>query len=174
MPLILNVLKEKEYASYYKTYLSGLEYSNIVSLMIRDFESQLKVIESIPEDKLIFRYKKEKWSISELLLHVIDSESVFTYRALSTARNDKTNLPGFEHNDWVIESEANKLTKELIIGLYKTTRNHSISLFKSFTPKQLLNLGNANNSSFSVRALAYVIIGHNQHHFKILKEYYLD
>ena len=174
MPLILNTLKEEEYASYYKTYLEGLEDFNITSYMIDELEVQLEILESIPEEKFSYSYKEGKWSIAELILHVCDSETVFAYRSLSIARNDKTNLPGFQQDDWVINSTANSLSKDTIIGLFKTTRNHSISLYKSYNDEQLLTIGTANNASFSVRSLAYIIIGHNRHHFKVLKELYFD
>lgn len=173
MTLILNTLKENEYASYYKTYLEGLEETEIALQMISDLEDQLDLLESIPEDKFLYSYQEGKWTIAELILHICDCENVFAYRALSIARNDKSDLPGFDQDDWVKNSNANKLSKKIIIGLFKTTRNHSISLFKSFSDEQLLIIGSANSVSFSVRSLAYIIIGHNRHHFKVLNEYYL-
>ncbi len=174
MSQLLNSLSENEYAPYYKTYLEGLDEGNIISLMINDLEDQLKVLESIPEQNFTYSYLKGKWSIAELVLHVCDCENVFAYRSLSISRNDKSDLPGFDQDEWVINSNANKLSKDVIIGLFKTTRNHSISLYKSYNEEQLLKIGKANVVSFSVRALAYIIIGHNRHHFTVLKENYLN
>ncbi len=174
MTLILNTLKENEYASYYKPYLEDVEEGDIASLMIKDLEDQLMLLESIKEEKYQYSYQSGKWSIAELILHVIDSESVFAYRSLSIARNDKTDLPGFDQDEWVKNTNANTLSKDIIIGLFKTCRNHSIALYKSYQKEQLLNIGSANNVSFSVRSLAYIIIGHNRHHFNVLKDHYLS
>jgi len=174
MTLILNTLKENEYASYYKPYLEDVEEGDIASLMIKDLEEQLMLLESIKEEKYQYSYQTGKWSIAELILHVIDSESVFAYRSLSIARNDKTDLPGFDQDEWAKNSNANTLSKNIIIGLFKTCRNHSIALYKSYQKEKLLNIGSANNVSFSVRSLAYIIIGHNRHHFNVLKDHYLS
>lgn len=173
MPTVLNQLSDSEYASYYKTYLEGVAFEDPVKLLIQDLEKQLKIIESLNEDQLLYRYKKGKWSVLELLIHLIDSETVFAYRALTFSRNDKTSLPGFEQDDWVANSNANDLSKKEIIGLFKTCRNHTIAMYKSFNDDQLMNIGTANKVLFSVRALAYIIIGHNRHHFEILNKYYL-
>lgn len=173
MPTVLNHLSDSEYASYYKKYLEKVAFEDPVKLLIEDLEKQLKIIESLNEDQLSFSYKKGKWSISELLVHLCDSETVFAYRALTFSRNDKTSLPGFEQDDWVPNSNANELSKKEIIGLFKTCRNHTIAMYKSFNDDQLMNIGTASKVLFSVRALAYIIIGHNRHHFEILNKYYL-
>lgn len=170
---ILSILDTKEYASFYKTYLKELHNEEIVSLMISDLEDQLAFLENIPEDRFSYRYEKNKWSIAELISHCGDSEAVMAYRALTFSRSDKTSLAGFEQNDWVPNSNANKLSKDQLIGYFKTTRNHSIALYKTFNKEQLMEIGIANDSPFSVRALGYIIIGHNRHHFKILKNRYL-
>jgi len=173
MNSLLQKLDSKEYAPYYKTYLENLEDDEIVEMMINDLESQITFLDNIPDEKLLYSYDKGKWTISELILHISDCELVFAFRALSFSRFDKTNLTGFDHNEWVSNSHANSLSKKQLIGIFKTARNHSIALFKSFNDKQLNEIGIANNVNFSVRALGYIIIGHNRHHFSILKSRYL-
>lgn len=173
MPTVLSQLNDSEYASFYKKYLEKVAFEDPVELLIQDLENQLEIIENLNEDQFEYRYKEGKWSIAELLVHLCDSESVFAYRALTFSRNDKTSLPGFEQDDWVPQSNANNLSKKEIIGLFKTCRNHTIAMYKSFNDEQLLYIGTASNVLFSVRALAYIIIGHNRHHFEILNKYYL-
>lgn len=173
MPKVLDVLSKSEYASYYATYLEKVDFNEPVKMLIEDLEDQLKIIEGIPEKDFSYRYKKGKWSLAELLVHLSDSESVFAYRALTFSRNDRTSLPGFEQNDWVAKSNADRLSKKDIIGLFKTCRNHTIALFKSFDEEQLQRIGTASKVLFSVRALAYIILGHNRHHFEIINKYYL-
>jgi len=169
----LSQLNDSEYASFYEDYLKKVAFEDPIKLLIQDLEDQLEIIENLNEDQFHYRYKEGKWSIAELLVHLCDGESVFAYRALTFSRNDKTSLPGFEQDDWVPQSNANNLSKNEIIGLFKTCRNHTIAMYKSFNDEQLLNIGTASNVLFSVRALAYIIIGHNRHHFEILNKYYL-
>jgi uncharacterized damage-inducible protein DinB len=173
MDSILNILKEEEYAPYYANYLAKVSHSDIIKTMINDLEEQIKILEGIPEEKFSFRYQEGKWSIAELLQHICDSETVFAYRALSFSRNDKTNLPGFDENDWAKNASSDQLSKKNLIGLFKTTRNHTIALFKTFTNDQLMIIGTANKTKMSVRAAGFTIIGHNRHHFEVLTNIYL-
>jgi uncharacterized damage-inducible protein DinB len=173
MPKVLEVLSKSEYAAYYEGYLEKVTYGDPVKMLIEDLEKQLKVLENIPEKDFSFRYKKNKWSLAELLLHICDTEAVFSYRALTFSRNDKSSLPGMEQDEWVENSNADSLSKKDIIGLFKTCRNHTIALYKSFNDEQLLRIGTASQALFSVRALAYIILGHNKHHFEIINKHYL-
>lgn len=173
MPDVLSVLSKSEYAEYYATYLQKVSFGDPVEMLIQDLEKQLIILEGIPKDKFSFRYEKGKWSMAELIIHMCDCECVFAFRALTFSRNDKTSLPGFEQDEWVANSNANHLSKKDIIGLFKTCRNHTIALYKSFNKEQLLNIGTASSVLFSVRSLAFIIIGHNRHHFEILNKYYL-
>lgn len=172
METILKQLKATEYAPYYATYLKKVENADMVEMMIRDLEKQLEQLENLPEEKYLYRYKEGKWTAAELIMHVCDCEMVFAFRSLHFARNDKNELAGFDQDEWVIQSEADRLSKQQIIGLFKTTRNHSIALFKSYSDKQLMRIGTSNKVEMSVRALGYIIIGHNRHHFEILSNFY--
>lgn len=166
-------LNENEFASFYKAYIEKVEAGDPVQLLINDLEDQLSVLENIPDEKCAYKYAEGKWTIAELIIHLCDSESVFAYRALTFSRNDKTNLPGFDQDEWVKNSNANALNKKKIIGAFKTCRNHTIALYKSFSDEQLKTRGIANDADFSVRAIAYIIIGHNRHHFDVLNKNYL-
>ena len=133
-----------------------------------------KLIESLPEEKLHYRYEIGKWTIKELLVHIIDDERIYAYRALRFARNDKTELPGFEQEDYAANSDANNRSIQSIIREYETVRNATISLFENFTDDMLMRTGVANGNKVTVRALGYHIAGHEMHHMNILRERYLD
>ena len=120
-----------------------------------------------------FRYAEGKWTIKDIILHLIDAERIFAYRALRIARNDKTALPGFEENDYVVAANANNRGYESLLAEYETVRNVSISLFETFTSEELLRLGTASNNSVSVRAIGYIMLGHELHHKNVILERYL-
>ena len=120
-----------------------------------------------------FRYAEGKWTIKDIILHLIDAERIFAYRALRIARNDKTALPGFEENDYVVTANANNREYESLFTEYETVRNATISLFKTFTSEDFLRLGTASNNSISVRAIGYITLGHELHHKNVILERYL-
>lgn len=130
-------------------------------------------IGALPDDKLSFSYGEGKWALAEVLVHLFDTERIFQYRALRFARNDKKDLPGFDQNSYVPESSSSSRTKEDLINEFTSIRKASISLFQSFNKDVLLRMGTASGSNMSVRALGFMIIGHQAHHVRILKERYL-
>ena len=120
-----------------------------------------------------FRYAEGKWTIKDIILHLIDAERIFAYRALRIARNDNTALPGFEENDYVVAANANNREYESLLAEYETVRNATISLFETFSSEDLLRLGTASNNSVSVRAIGYIMLGHELHHKNVILERYL-
>jgi hypothetical protein len=124
-------------------------------------------------DKFDFRYAEGKWTIKEIIQHVIDTERIFSYRALRISRNDKTPLPGFDENEYVINTDANNRHLQSLLTELSLVRQSTIALFKSFTPMQLERLGVASNNDISVRAIGFILIGHQKHHQKIFMERYL-
>ena len=121
----------------------------------------------------IFRYDNGKWTIKELLQHIIDAERVLSYRALRFSRNDPSDLQGFDEDWYVGNSNGNERNFEDILEEFTYLRKANISLFNSFTSEMMLMLGTANGSIMSVRALGFIIVGHQMHHLKIIKEKYL-
>ncbi|HMG13812.1 MAG TPA: DinB family protein [Saprospiraceae bacterium] len=121
------------------------------------------------EDKV---YAPDKWTIKDILQHIIDAERIFTYRALRFARNDKTPLPGFEENDYALEANAGSRTLDDIIHEFDVTRQSTIGMFSSFSKEQLLKTGISNNNEISVLAIGFTISGHLIHHMNIIKERY--
>lgn len=167
-------LQPKEFASYYQTYISQVsdEYTLIEELEI-SLHRFIKFVQDIPMDKFDYRYAEGKWTIKDILQHIIDAERIFGYRALRFARNDKTDLPGFEENDYVDEAHANDRTIIQLLTELSAVRHATLLLFKTFSDSQLLRMGTANSNAMSVRALGFIIIGHQNHHQRIFEERYL-
>jgi len=138
-----------------------------------NFIATKTLIVSLPKEKLTYRYAANKWTIKEMLVHIIDDERIYAYRALSFARNDKTELPGFEQDDYALHSRANERSLKNILEEYEAVRNATIALFDGLPEDSLLRMGIANNNKATVRALAYHIAGHELHHLNIIKEKYL-
>jgi hypothetical protein len=159
---------------FYQRYVQHVkDYDVLEAMRISSIET-LALVRSIPEEKGEHRYATGKWSIKELLCHMLDTERIMAYRALRFARNDKTNLAGFEENDYAPEANAvNRTTKE-IANEMERLRMTSIDLFINFTPEMLKRKGLANNLELSVLNLGYIISGHESHHRTILKERYMS
>ena len=166
-------LQTNEFASYYENYIKLVSEQDIIKGLIKQKEEMLHFFKSIPVFKYEFRYAEGKWTIKDIILHLIDAERIFTYRALRIARNDKTELPGFEENDYVTEANANNREYESLLVEFEIVRNATISLFETFTSEELLRLGTASNNSVSVRAIGYIILGHELHHKNVILERYL-
>jgi hypothetical protein len=133
----------------------------------------ISFLTGIPAHKWNFRYAEGKWSIKELIQHLIDAERIFCYRALTFARNDDKILPGFDENHYTAVSKADRRTPEDLIYELEAVQRTSSKLFESFDQEQLLAEGIANNNLVYVEAIGYIIIGHCRHHKKILEERYL-
>lgn len=168
-----DALSKNEYHPYYENYIQKAGDKTINKGLKTNSEDVISFLNSIPKDKLEYRYEEGKWTIKEVLQHIIDTERIFTYRALCFARQDNTSLPGYEQDDYAATCNANDRTIQQLIHDYSNVRLASISLFDSFSDSMLKCIGTANNSSLSVRAVAFILIGHENHHCEIIKERYL-
>ncbi len=167
-------LKKEEYHPFYQTYIDVLGDVELFDMLRRQLENFPKFLESLPDEKLSFAYAEGKWTIAEALVHVLDAERVFQYRALRFIRGDKTPLPGFDQDLYVPNSNAARRTKESIIEEYKAVRRSTIALFSNINGKMLHNMGEASNSPISVAALGFIICGHQKHHRNVIRERYLE
>jgi DinB superfamily len=158
---------------FYKRYVQHVKDYDLLEAMKISSKETLNLVRSLPEEKGEYRYAAGKWSIKELLCHMMDTERIMAYRALRFARNDKTNLPGFEENDYAPEANAKNRNVRQIADEMERLRITTIDLFVSFTPEMLTRKGLANNLELSVLNLGYIIPGHESHHRSILKERYL-
>jgi uncharacterized damage-inducible protein DinB len=158
---------------FYQGYVENVKHLDVMDALTQSSKSAIEIIRSIPESKGTFRYAEGKWSIKELINHMIDVERIMAYRALRFARNDKTDLPGFEENDYAPEANAHGRSIQHLADEAERARLTTIDLFKSFTPEMLMREGTANKNKLSVLNLGYIIPGHETHHRKILVERYL-
>lgn len=165
---------KNEYPVYAEMYMKLVNKDgSLIQQLKSSLEKTKTIITNLSEEELNYRYDKNKWSIKEVLVHIIDDERIYGYRALSFARNDKTNFPGFEQDDYNLFSDTSKRTIENIMAEYEALRLSTITLFNGFSNNSLKRIGTANGNQTSVRALGYHILGHELHHVEILKELYL-
>jgi uncharacterized damage-inducible protein DinB len=166
-------LKAHEYNPYYKAYIEALGEVDLMETLRKQVGNFPQFLGSIPQDKLTFSYAEGKWTVAEVLLHVLDTERVFQYRALRFSRKDETPLPGFNQDHYVPRSGANQRSIDSITQEYKAIRNSTIALYESFDEGTLKRKGVASNAAMSVAALGFIICGHQRHHRNILRERYL-
>ncbi len=162
-----------EYPAYYEPYISKVSGNDLLPLLISSKQDFMAFLSAIPADKHNYRYADDKWSVKEVLGHLIDAERIFAYRALRFARKDNTPLAGFEENDYVPESNAANRTMQDMLEEYNVVRDASVALFKSLTGEMVHRTGIANQQPITVRAIGYILVGHQLHHQGILKERYL-
>ena len=145
----------------------------VLDHLANNLKATSEFILSLPEEKLLYRYAEGKWTIKEILVHLSDDERIYGYRALRFARDDKTDLPGFDQEAYAILSSANERDIKDVLHELATVRQATISLFQAFDSDALLRAGMADGRIMSVRAAAYHIAGHEMRHINIIKERYL-
>jgi uncharacterized damage-inducible protein DinB len=163
-----------EYAPYYGTYIGKVPDGDLRSMLSSQLAETLALIQSIPESRGGHRYAPDKWSIKEVLGHLADSERIFSYRALRIARGDATPLPGFEQDDYIPAGGFDGRTLRDLADELAAVRQATIHLFAHLDQTALERRGTASGKPVSVRALAYIIAGHELHHLGILKTRYLS
>jgi uncharacterized damage-inducible protein DinB len=163
-----------EHAPEFSQYVALVADGDITQTLEQQIENSLSLLRSIPSHKANFRYAPEKWSVKELLGHLIDSERIFSYRVLCFARNDQTPLPGYEQNDYVHEADSDSRNLGDMMEEFATVRRATIQLFRSLNDTAWLRHGKANEIDVTVRALAFIIAGHELHHMGVLRTRYLQ
>lgn len=166
-------LPVSEYSEFNATYIKAagnVEMIEELEICLHDF---IRFVQNIPMDKFAYRYTEGKWTIKDIIQHIIDTERIFGYRALRISRNDTTPLPGFEENDYVDNTDANNRSIQDLLAEFSAVRHSNLFLFKSFSEEQLKRVGTTSNTAISVRAIGFVIIGHQKHHQKVFQERYL-
>jgi hypothetical protein len=161
------------YAPYFQRYVDQVPENDLIPAFNNQTAGIDNFLSTISEEKSAYAYAEGKWSIKELLQHVIDTERIFNYRALCFARGEKANLPGFEENDYAANSHANGRSWKSLIAEFLAVRKSTELLFESFTESVINNAGLANNNPNTVNSLGFIIVGHYYHHKKILLERYL-
>lgn len=160
-----------EFNPYYDKYVSLVPSGNVVGLLEQQPPETVALFKSLSA-KADFRYAPGKWSVKEMLGHLNDTERIMSYRALRIARGDKTPLAGFEQDDYIRDGNFGQRTLADLLDEFLAVRQATVALFRHVDAESGARTGVANNSPASVRALAYIIAGHELHHRKVLQEKY--
>lgn len=169
------MLNSNEYATFYQPYISAALATNLslTDLLEHAKIQLLKTLQGLSPEQIDFRYAEGKWSVKEILQHLIDAERIFAYRALRFARFDKTDLPGYDENLLAANSYCDEKDFKAMLEEFTIVRQSSVMLFKGFNEKVLLNKATCNGYQMSVRAIGFAISGHQLHHLQVIKERYL-
>lgn len=162
-----------EYAPYYQHYISQVSEDDIRAVFAAQPGELRAVLEGLPEEKGAFAYETGKWTVKELLSHLIDGERIFSYRILRISRGDETPIEGFEQDDYIANSNANNRTFADLLEEFDLVRRSNVLMLKNLDETALSRMGTASGNPVSARALANISIGHVRHHLNILKERYL-
>ena len=171
--MTLSEINSNEYAPFYEGYIHLNTEADLVSTLQKNLHSTVEFFGKISEEKLLYRYEEGKWTSKDILLHIIDAERIFTYRALRISRGDRTPLPGFDEKPYVAAALANSRSIQSLVEEYKIVRQATLALFQNLTPFQLQQIGTASGFPVSVRALGFIITGHEIHHLNVIAKRYL-
>lgn len=163
----------QDYAPYYETYVSKVPPGDIMEMLSRGIEETDRLLGGLSDRQAAFRYATGKWSIAEIIGHISDTERVYAYRALRFARNDATALPGFDQDRFVAEAAFDSRPFAEVLDEFRAVRAASIALFRRMTSAALLRKGTASGFEFTVRAIPYILAGHEIHHRRVIEERYL-
>jgi uncharacterized damage-inducible protein DinB len=165
-----------EYPEYAEMYMKLLpDDGRVLEHLKNNFNAARELAYGLSNDQLLHRYASDKWSIKEILVHIVDDERIYAYRALRFARNDKEGLVGFDQDSYAVYSQADERDLDNIFEEYEAVRNSTIALFNGLPENSLMRMGRGVGSagSATVRAMAYHIAGHELHHLNIIREKYL-
>lgn len=162
-----------EYRPHFEPYISKVTESDIIPALVAQPAELRAALSGISEENAGHRYAEGKWSVRELIGHLIDGERVFGYRAMCIARGEEASLPGFEEDDYVANSGHDSRTLASLLDEFESLRRSHVFLFEHLTDEAATRLGTANGNPISARAIAFICVGHVRHHVGILKERYV-
>jgi hypothetical protein len=165
--------KEAVAAEFYHSYINTVKEQDAIKALKKSTKDFKELLKKIPRKKIDYSYEEGKWTIKELLQHIIDAERVFAYRALRFARKDSTPLASFDEKAWAASAKVSSRKWHDIINEFKAVRKSTEILFASFDDDQLLSTGTASNHPINVVALGFIVAGHVAHHANIIRERYL-
>lgn len=166
--------KPGEYGPFYKGYIEEAEEKYLPELLADQREEFLNLLSGLSEEDALYRYSPGKWSVKQVVGHLADTELIFCYRALSIARANSPDLPGYDHDTYVENADFDRKALQALLGDYQAVRSVSIRLFSSFSDETLAKKGIVNENPGSVRAIGFIIAGHERHHMTILRDRYLE
>ena len=163
-----------EYAPFFAGYVAKVQhYADPIQKLEEQMSELLALLDELDDEKQLHRYAPGKWSVKDVVGHLIDAERIFAYRALRIARGDQTPLPGFDENNYVESAEADRFDWQTLLEEFIIVRRTTILMLFRLPEDAWIRSGIASNNSTTVRALVYIMIGHVAHHLDILKERYL-
>jgi len=162
------------FPGYFKAYIERVPEGKLSDILQFSLNESIKSLVMVDDAKGNSAYEKGKWTIKEVVQHLMDTERIFCYRALAFARGEQAELQGFDHDQYVEKSNANQRSMKSILEEYKRLRASTIDLFQSFSDSAMQKKGIASNNELSVEQIGYVIIGHEMHHLRIIEERYLN
>ncbi|RED66216.1 DinB family protein [Cohnella lupini] len=165
--------RQEEYGTYYEQYIGLVPTGNIVEFLADVLKTTSELLSDIPEDRGNYRYAPDKWSLKEVLGHINDNERVMAYRLLRFARGDRTPLAGYDQDEFMKGVSFDSLSLTEIIEDYISVRRSTLTLLRGLSEEAWSRRGIANDNEMSVKALAYIIAGHELHHLNIVKERYI-
>jgi uncharacterized damage-inducible protein DinB len=166
-------LLENEYSGNFGNYIKEAGDGKLIEELEISLHDFIRFVQDIPLDKFDYRYAEGKWTIKDIIQHIMDAERIFVYRALRFSRNDKTALPGFEEDDYAANVDSNRRSIQDLLTEFSALRHSTLLFYKSLSEEQLKRIGTASGNQISVRALGFVLIGHQKHHQKVFQERYL-
>ncbi|MBT8218750.1 MAG: DinB family protein [Bacteroidia bacterium] len=161
------------YPEYYETYISKVQEQDLLMALLKNKGDTIDLFRNVTADKEDYKYEKGKWSIKEVLQHLMDTERVMAYRALRFSRGDDTELPGFDQDVFTKEYHLDSINLDQLIEEFISIRNSTILFYRHLSDKHLDYRGIASGWPMSVNALLHVIVGHAEHHNRIINERYL-
>lgn len=164
---------ENDYASFYASYVARVPEEDILSTIEQQSSETQRLISSLDETRAMHRYAEGKWSVKEVIGHMTDAERVFGYRALCIARGDTNSLPGFDENEYMQFANFDAWRLGDLAESYALVRRSNIVMFRNLPEDAWDRRGVANESGVTVRALAFILVGHERHHLNVLRERYL-
>ena len=165
---------DAEYPDFYSGYIALVPDGDVIRFLRKQKRLFTGLIDSIPEEQLLYRYAEGKWTIKQIVGHVIDTERIMAYRALVFSRGERQPIPGFNENEYVERASFNKKDIQDLIREFAKLRESNLSLIQNFSEEMIERKGNANDFFISVRALIYIIAGHVEHHINVIRERYLS
>jgi hypothetical protein len=162
-----------EYPPYFQQYMNELPPGDILPLMRRQIADVSALLGSLSDQQALHRYAPGKWSVKEVVGHMIDAERVFTYRAMCFARGERQSLPGFDEDAWIASADFDGRALRSLLDELRQVRAASLAMFEGMGPNTLDRRGIANNRVTTVRSVPFILAGHVQHHTRILRERYL-
>ncbi len=165
--------QKKDYIPYFENYINLIPEDDIISALKNNHQVILDFIEEIPRQKLNYFYDEGKWTVKQVINHIIDTERILSYRALRFARGDNQQVLSFDENLYVANANLSNTNSQLLVDEFDSVRLSNVLFFKQLSEKELLLKGKMSSGETNVLSLGYFMCGHAQHHINIIKERYL-